>query len=49
MTYTLVGRCASSGAIGIAIATYSLGVDGLAPVVVSGIGAVASQPLSIPP
>lgn len=43
MTYTLVGRCGRSGALGIAVATYSLAVGGLAPVVVSGAGAVASQ------
>jgi uncharacterized Ntn-hydrolase superfamily protein len=43
MTYTLVGRCARTGTLGIGIATYSLAVGGLCPVVVSGAGALASQ------
>jgi uncharacterized Ntn-hydrolase superfamily protein len=43
MTYTLVARCARSGALGIGVATYSLAVGGLCPAVVSGVGAVASQ------
>jgi uncharacterized Ntn-hydrolase superfamily protein len=43
MTYTLLARCPRSGALGIGVATYSLGVGGLCPVVVSGVGAVASQ------
>jgi len=43
MTYTLLGRCARSGAIGIGIATYSLAVGANAPQVVRGKGAVTSQ------
>jgi uncharacterized Ntn-hydrolase superfamily protein len=43
MTYTLIGRCARTGALGVGIATYSLAVGGLCPVVVSGCGAIASQ------
>jgi uncharacterized Ntn-hydrolase superfamily protein len=43
MTYTLLGRCARTGAIGIGIATYSLAVGAAAPQVVRGKGAVASQ------
>jgi uncharacterized Ntn-hydrolase superfamily protein len=43
MTYTLLGRCARSGAIGIGIATYSLAVGANAPQVVRGKGAVSSQ------
>jgi uncharacterized Ntn-hydrolase superfamily protein len=43
MTYTVVARCARSGALGIGVATYSLAVGGLCPVVVSGTGALASQ------
>lgn len=43
MTYTLLGRCARTGAIGIGIATYSLAVGASAPQVVRGKGAVASQ------
>ncbi len=43
MTYTLLGRCARTGAIGIGIATYSLAVGANAPQVVRGKGAVTSQ------
>lgn len=43
MTYTLLGRCSRTGAIGIGIATYSLSVGAAAPQVVRGKGAVASQ------
>ncbi|MGG5819473.1 DUF1028 domain-containing protein [Falsiroseomonas sp. HW251] len=43
MTYTLLGRCARTGAIGVGIATYSLAVGASAPQVVRGKGAVASQ------
>jgi uncharacterized Ntn-hydrolase superfamily protein len=43
MTYTLLGRCARTGAIGIGVATYSLAVGAAAPQVVRGKGAVASQ------
>jgi uncharacterized Ntn-hydrolase superfamily protein len=43
MTYTLIGRCARTGAIGIGVATYSLAVGAAAPQVVRGKGAVASQ------
>jgi uncharacterized Ntn-hydrolase superfamily protein len=43
MTYTLLARCPRSGALGIGIATYSLAVGGLCPVVISGVGALASQ------
>ncbi|HEV7263997.1 MAG TPA: DUF1028 domain-containing protein [Falsiroseomonas sp.] len=43
MTYTLIGRCGRTGALGIGVATYSLVVGGLCPVVISGCGALASQ------
>lgn len=43
MTYTLIGRCGRTGALGVGVATYSLAVGGLCPVVVSGTGAIASQ------
>jgi uncharacterized Ntn-hydrolase superfamily protein len=43
MTYTLIGRCARTGALGIGIATYSLAVGGLCPVVISDVGAMTSQ------
>lgn len=48
MTYTLLARCPHSGALGIGVATHSLAVGGLCPVVIcpvviSGVGALASQ------
>lgn len=43
MTYTLLGRCGRTGALGVGIATYSLAVGGLCPVVISGVGALTSQ------
>jgi uncharacterized Ntn-hydrolase superfamily protein len=43
MTYTLIGRCGRTGMLGVGIATYSLAVGGLCPVVVSGVGAMTSQ------
>ncbi len=43
MTYTLLARCPHSGALGVGIATYSLAVGGLCPVVISGVGAMTSQ------
>jgi uncharacterized Ntn-hydrolase superfamily protein len=43
MTYTLIGRCNRTGMLGVGIATYSLAVGGLCPVVVSGVGAMTSQ------
>jgi uncharacterized Ntn-hydrolase superfamily protein len=43
VTYTLIGRCARTGALGIGVATYSLAVGGLCPAVISGTGALASQ------
>lgn len=48
MTYTLLGRCARTGAIGIGIATYSLAVGASAPQIVRGKGAVTSQAWSNP-
>lgn len=43
MTFTIVGRCGRTGALGVGVATYSLGVGGKAPFVISGIGAIATQ------
>lgn len=43
MTYTVLGRCPHRGELGVAIATYSLGVGGLCPEVASNIGAMSSQ------
>lgn len=48
MTYTLLGRCERSGALGVAVATYSLAVGASAPQVARGIGAVASQAFGNP-
>ncbi|HEY8613863.1 MAG TPA: DUF1028 domain-containing protein [Roseomonas sp.] len=48
MTYTLLGRCEHTGAIGVGIATYSLAVGASAPQVVRGIGAVTSQAFGNP-
>lgn len=43
MTYTIVARCARTGALGVGIATYSLAVGAKVPAAVTGVGAVASQ------
>ena len=43
MTYTVIGRCPRSGELGVAIATYSLGVGGLCPQAASRVGAMSSQ------
>jgi uncharacterized Ntn-hydrolase superfamily protein len=48
MTYTLLGRCERTGALGIAVATYSLAVGASAPQVVRGAGAIASQAFGNP-
>jgi uncharacterized Ntn-hydrolase superfamily protein len=43
LTYTVLGYCPRRGELGVAIATYSLGVGGLCPEVASNIGATSSQ------
>jgi uncharacterized Ntn-hydrolase superfamily protein len=43
LTYTVLGRCPHRGELGVAIATYSLGVGGLCPEIASNIGAMSSQ------
>ena len=43
MTYTVIGRCGTSGRLGIAIATYSLAVGGYCPSIRAGVGAVSTQ------
>ncbi len=43
MTYTVIGHCRDSGRLGIAIATYSLGVGGYCPSIRAGVGAVSTQ------
>lgn len=48
MTFSLVGRCAETGAVGIAIATSSIAVGARCPFVRAGVGAVASQNVTDP-
>jgi len=43
LTYAVIGRCPRSGELGVAIATYSLGVGGLCPQAASHVGAMSSQ------
>jgi uncharacterized Ntn-hydrolase superfamily protein len=43
LTYTVIARCPRSGQLGVAIATYSLGVGGLCPQVRNNVGAMSSQ------
>jgi uncharacterized Ntn-hydrolase superfamily protein len=43
LTYTIIARCPRRGELGIAIATYSIGVGGLCPQIASNIGAMSSQ------
>ena len=48
MTYTIVGRCARTGQLGVGIATYSLAAGGYCPFVKPGVGAVSSQAAADP-
>lgn len=48
MTYTILGHCPRTGALGIAIATYSLAVGGLCPAIRSNVGAITSQAFANP-
>ena len=47
-TFTIMGRCSSTGQLGIGIATYSLAVGAYCPVVKPNIGAVSSQAYANP-
>ncbi len=47
-TFTILGRCASTGQLGIGIATYSLAVGAYCPVVKPNIGVVSSQAYANP-
>ncbi len=47
-TFTILARCPRSGAIGIGIATYSLGVGGYCPSIAAGVGVLSSQALADP-
>ena len=48
MTYTIIGRCSRTSALGIGIATFSLAVGGYCPVVRSDLGVVSSQAYANP-
>jgi uncharacterized Ntn-hydrolase superfamily protein len=48
MTFSIVGRCVSSGMVGIAISTSSIAVTGRCAWVRAGVGAVASQNVTDP-
>lgn len=48
MTFTVLGFCEETGRLGVAIATYSLGVGAKCPQARSNLGAVASQAFSNP-
>lgn len=48
MTFSLVGRCAETGAVGVAIATSSIAVGARCPFVRAGVGAVSSQNVTDP-
>ncbi|MGH6875044.1 MAG: DUF1028 domain-containing protein, partial [Aestuariivirgaceae bacterium] len=43
MTFSIAGRCARTGAFGIAIATSSIAVGARCPHARAGVGAVATQ------
>ena len=48
MTYTIIARCPRTARLGIAIATFSLGVGGYCPFVRTAIAAVSSQAYANP-
>lgn len=48
MTFSIVGRCAASGQLGVAITTSSIGVGSGCPWVRAGVGAVATQNVTLP-
>ncbi|MGI9350956.1 MAG: DUF1028 domain-containing protein [Rhizobiaceae bacterium] len=48
MTFSIAGRCASSGMFGVAITTSSISVGSRCPHVRSGVGAVATQNVTDP-
>ena len=47
-TFTILAKCPSTGALGIAIATYSLGVGGYCPAINPQAGVLASQAFADP-
>ena len=48
MTFSIAGRCAKSGAFGVAITTSSIAVGARCPYARSGVGAVATQNITDP-
>ncbi len=47
-TFTILARCPRTGALGIGIATYSLGVGGYCPAISPGVGVLSSQAFADP-
>lgn len=47
-TFTILGKCSRSGALGIGIATYSLGVGGYCPAISPTAGVLSSQAFADP-
>ena len=43
MTYTIIGRCARTGQLGVGVATYSFAVGGHCPFIKAGVGAASTQ------
>lgn len=48
MTFSIVGRCADTGQLGIAISSSSIAVGARCPWLRAGVGAVASQNITLP-
>ncbi|MBM3104006.1 DUF1028 domain-containing protein [Pseudomonas sp. V1] len=48
MTFSIVGRCAETGQLGIAISSSSIAVGARCPWMRSGVGAVSSQNITLP-
>ena len=48
MTFSIVGRCSDTGQLGIAISSSSIAVGARCPWLRAGVGAVASQNVTLP-
>ena len=48
MTFSIVGRCAETGQLGIAISSSSIAVGARCPWLRAGVGAVSSQNITLP-
>ncbi len=48
MTFSILGRCATTGMVGVAITTSSIAVGSRCPHVRAGVGAVATQNITLP-